>query len=131
MNRVAIIDIGSNSIKFLVGEKQADGTVKTIVDKNDIARLGEGLRETGVISAEAMKRNAEAVARFAQEARDNGADEIVSVGTMALRSAGNSADFVAMVKEMCGVEVQVIPGEEEARLSYQFSPACPSPTATW
>lgn len=118
MNRVAIIDIGSNSIKFLVGEKQADGTVKTIVDKNDIARLGEGLRETGVISAEAMQRNAEAVARFAQEAKENGADKIVSVGTMALRSAGNSADFVKMVKELCGVEVQIIPGEEEARLSY-------------
>ncbi|MGN0158822.1 MAG: hypothetical protein ACI39W_06760 [Brotaphodocola sp.] len=118
MKRVGIIDIGSNSIKFFVGEKGEDGTIKTIVDKNDIARLGEGLRETGRISDEALERNAQSVAAFAAEAKENGAEKIVSVGTMALRSAANSADFVARVKELCGVEVQIIPGEEEARLSY-------------
>lgn len=118
MKRVGIIDIGSNSIKFFVGEKCEDGTIKTIIDKNDIARLGEGLRETGRISDEALERNAQSVAAFAAEAKENGADMIVSVGTMALRSAANSADFVARVKELCGVEVQIIPGEEEARLSY-------------
>ncbi len=118
MKRVGIIDIGSNSIKFFVGEKCEDGTIKTIIDKNDIARLGEGLRETGRISDEALERNAQSVAAFAAEAKELGADQIVSVGTMALRSAANSADFVARVKELCGVEVQIIPGEEEARLSY-------------
>lgn len=118
MKRVGIIDIGSNSIKFFVGEKCEDGTIKTIIDKNDIARLGEGLRETGRISDEALERNAQSVAAFAAEAKENGADMIVSVGTMALRSAANGADFVARVKELCGVEVQIIPGEEEARLSY-------------
>lgn len=118
MKRVGIIDIGSNSIKFFVGEKCEDGTIKTIIDKNDIARLGEGLRETGRISDEALERNAQSVAVFAAEAKENGADMIVSVGTMALRSAANGADFVARVKELCGVEVQIIPGEEEARLSY-------------
>jgi len=118
MKRVAIIDIGTNSIKFFVGERQEDGTIKTIVDKNDIAQLGEGLRETGVICPEALERNAQSVAAFAKEAIENGAEKIVSVGTMALRTAKNSADFVARVKELCGVEVQVIPGEEEARLSY-------------
>ena len=118
MKRIAIIDIGTNSIKFFVGERQEDGTIKTIVDKNDIAQLGEGLRETGVINPEALERNAQSVAAFAKEATENGAEKIVSVGTMALRTAKNSADFVARVKELCGVEVQVIPGEEEARLSY-------------
>ena len=118
MKRVAIIDIGTNSIKFFVGERMEDGTIKTIVDKNDIAQLGEGLRETGVINPEALERNAQSVAAFAKEATENGAEKIVSVGTMALRTAKNSADFVARVKELCGVEVQVIPGEEEARLSY-------------
>ena len=118
MKRVAIIDIGTNSIKFFVGERMEDGTIKTIIDKNDIAQLGEGLRETGVICPEALERNAQSVATFAKEAVENGAEKIVSVGTMALRVAKNSADFVARVKELCGVEVQVIPGEEEARLSY-------------
>ena len=55
---------------------------------------------------------------FAAKARELGAEKIVAVGTMALRSAENSAAFVARAKELSGVEVQVIPGEEEARLSY-------------
>lgn len=116
MKRAAIIDIGSNSIKLLVGE--GDGTVRTIAEKSEVARLGEGVWKSGVLSAAAMERSAEVVARFARQARENGAEKIVGVGTMALRSAGNSGDFVKMVRELCGVEVQIIPGEEEARLSY-------------
>lgn len=118
MARKAIIDIGSNSIKFFVGELAADKTIKTIEDANDIARLGEGLDKTGAISPEAMQRNVDGVAKFAARAKELGADEIVSVGTMALRKASNSADFIAAVKKACGVEVKIIPGEEEARLSY-------------
>ena len=118
MKRVAVIDIGSNSIKFFVGEQGTDSTIQTIVDKNDIARLGEGLSETGRIRDEALERNAQSVAAFAAEAKELGADIIVCVGTMALRSAANSADFVVRVKGLCGIEVQIIPGEEEARLSY-------------
>ena len=118
MKKVAIIDIGSKSIKFFVGEKQEDGTIKTLLDTNDIAALGEGLSKTGRISDEALERNAQSVKNFAEKARELGADKIVAVGTMALRSAENSADFVARTKELCGVEVQIIPGEEEARLSY-------------
>ena len=100
MNKIAIIDIGSKSIKFFVGERNADGSISTILDTNNIAARGEGLAQTGRISDEALERNAQAV------------------GTMALRSAANSADFVKRVKDLCGVEVQIIPGEEEARLSY-------------
>ena len=118
MKKVAIIDIGSKSIKFFVGEKAEDGSIRTILDTNDIAALGEGLSKTGRISDEALERNAQSVATFAAKARELGAEKIVSVGTMALRSAENSADFVARVKELCNVDVQIIPGEEEARLSY-------------
>lgn len=118
MKRAAIIDIGSNSIKFLVGEKRPDGAVKTVVDQNDVARLGEGLWESGVLSEAAMERNAQAVARFVKTAKEHGAEEIVCVGTMALRSAANGAEFVKRVRDLCGVEVRILPGEEEARLSY-------------
>lgn len=118
MKRIGIIDIGSNSIKFFVGEKREDGTIATIIDENDIARLGEGLKDTGRISDEALERNAQSVAAFAAKAKENGAEQIISIGTMALRTASNSADFVKRVKELCDVDVQIIPGEEEARLSY-------------
>ncbi|MCL2498787.1 MAG: Ppx/GppA family phosphatase [Defluviitaleaceae bacterium] len=115
---VAVIDVGSNSIKYILGGLNTDGTLKTIADENDIARLGEGLRETGVISPEAMERNIAAISVFANKARDAGADEIRCVGTMALRNAGNTADFIRRVKDTADITLSVIPGEEEARLSY-------------
>jgi len=118
MSRKAIIDVGSNSIKFFLGDLGQDGVLRTVMDENDIARLGEGLRETGVISSEAMRRNSEAIAGFTEKARANGADEIVCVGTMALRNAKNSDEFLKLVKETSAVELRVIPGDEEARLSY-------------
>ena len=118
MKCIAIIDIGSNSIKFLVGERRPDGTVATLADHNAPVRLGEGLWKSGVLSDAAMERNAAAVARFAALAREKGAEEAVCVGTMALRSAANSVDFLRLVRERCGLSVRVIPGEEEARLSY-------------
>lgn len=118
MSRKAIIDIGSNSIKFFVGELAADKTITTVLDTNDIARLGENLNKTGMICPEAMERNVASVANFCAKAKELGADEIAAVGTMALRTASNSAEFVEKVKAACGLEVQIIPGEEEARLSY-------------
>ena len=118
MSRKAIIDIGSNSIKFFVGELAADKTITTVLDTNDIARLGENLNKTGMICPEAMERNVASVANFCAKAKELGANEIVAVGTMALRTASNSAEFVEKVKAACGLEVQIIPGEEEARLSY-------------
>ena len=118
MRKMAVIDIGTNSIKFCVGERAEDGGIVILMDENDIARLGDGLRDTGSIAPEALERNAASVARFAQMAREQGAEDIVAVGTMALRSAKNSGDFIARVRELCNVSVTVIPGEEEARLSY-------------
>ena len=118
LNRKAVIDVGSSSIKFFLGELLEDGSLRTIFDENDIQRIGEGLRKTGEISPEAMARNIDALSRFAKKAKDNGADEIICIGTMALRNATNAVDFLKKARESCGVKVKVISGEEEARLSY-------------
>lgn len=113
----AVIDVGTNSIKFHAARKKADGSLETVLDQNDIARLGEGLRETGLIAPEALERNALSVAAFAEKARELGAVPEI-VGTMALRTARNADAFVKRVKELTGLDLRVIPGEEEARLSY-------------
>lgn len=118
MERLSVIDIGTNSIKFCVAQKASDGTLEVLKDANDIARLGEGLRETGLISPEALERNAQSVAAFAKEAEEMGVSRVLAVGTMALRTAKNTADFTARVKELCGLTVDVLPGDEEARLAY-------------
>lgn len=115
----AIIDVGTNSIKFCLAESDShDGSFTVIKDANNIAKLGEGLRETGSIAPEALERNAQAVAEFVKTAQEAGCDDIHIVGTMALRTAKNSADFCARAKELCGIAPRVIPGEEEAQLSY-------------
>ncbi len=118
MERLSVIDIGTNSIKFCVAQKAPDGTLEVLKDANDIARLGEGLRETGLISPEALERNAQSVAAFAKEAEEMEVSRVLAVGTMALRTAKNTADFTARVKELCGLTVDVLPGDEEARLAY-------------
>ena len=118
MDRKAVIDIGTNSIKLYVAERAPDGSLGSIIDRNNIARLGEGMDDSGLLKTEAIERNARAVADFVDLARANGAGEIVAVGTMALRTAKNSADFVSAVRSLSGIGVQVIPGEEEAELAY-------------
>ena len=114
----AVIDVGTNSIKFHVARKRPDGSLETILDENDIARLGEGLRETGKISPEPLERNARSVENFVKKARSMGIKSPVIVGTMALRTASNAREFVSRVKELTDLDVRIIPGEEEARLSW-------------
>ena len=116
--RYAVIDVGTNSVKFHIGERAADGTWKTIVDRAEVTRLGEGLEETGRLNREPIERTVEAIAAMADEARRNGVAAIAAVGTAGLRIAANSAELVNAVQARCGVEVEVIPGEEEARLAY-------------
>jgi exopolyphosphatase/guanosine-5'-triphosphate,3'-diphosphate pyrophosphatase len=116
--RYAVIDVGTNSVKFHIAERRADGVWRTLVDRAEITRLGEGVAETGVLSREPMERTIEAIAAMVDEARQSGADDIAAVGTAGLRLAPNSAVFVAGVQARCGGDVEVIPGEEEARLAY-------------
>jgi len=119
----AVIDVGTNSVKFHVAERLADGSWRTLVDRAEVTRLGEGIAETGDIAPEAIARTVEAIAGMADEARAHGASALVAAGTMGMRSAGNSDEFIAAVAERCGVTIEVIPGKEEARLAYQAAKA--------
>jgi exopolyphosphatase/guanosine-5'-triphosphate,3'-diphosphate pyrophosphatase len=116
--RFAVIDVGTNSVKFHIGEREADGEWKTIVDRAEVTRLGEGLDETGQLGDEPISRTIEAIAAMADEAGRSGVDAIAAVGTAGLRLAPNRAGLVDAVRERTGIEVEVIPGEEEGRLAY-------------
>lgn len=117
MGKYAILDIGTNSIKFFLTEI-VDGKQNTIVDTNNISRLGEGLLKTGKISEESMDRNITALRDFKQQAEEYNADQLVAVGTMCLRSADNASVFIKRVKDELDISIEVIDGKEEARLSY-------------
>jgi exopolyphosphatase / guanosine-5'-triphosphate,3'-diphosphate pyrophosphatase len=114
----AVIDVGTNSVKFHIGERRDDGSWATIVDRAEVTRLGEGIAESGGIAPPAIERTVEAIAGMADEARRHGSSELVAVGTMGMRSARNSDELVARVRERCGVTIEVIQGEEEGRLAY-------------
>ena len=118
MPKYAVIDVGTNSVKFNISEKRKDGTWRTVVDRAEITRLGEGLEKTGEISPEAMERTVSAISAMVAEARKNDVAAIAAVGTMGLRTARNSQQFIDVVEKRCSVRIEVIPGEEEGRLAY-------------
>jgi exopolyphosphatase/guanosine-5'-triphosphate,3'-diphosphate pyrophosphatase len=95
-----------------------DGSWTPIVDRAEVTRLGEGLDDAGELQPEPIDRTVAAIAAMVDEARGHDVTEIVAVGTAGLRLASNSATFLDRAREEAGIQVEVIPGEEEARLAY-------------
>ncbi|MGO4835630.1 hypothetical protein AB4144_25620, partial [Rhizobiaceae sp. 2RAB30] len=126
-DRYAVIDAGTNSIKFHIGERNQDGTWKMIADRAELTRLGEGLADTGKISDPALDRTADAIAGMAAEATRMGVRAIAAVGTAGLRIASNSADIISDIRRRTGVQIEVVSGDEEARLAYLATTAALGP----
>ena len=116
--RFAVIDVGTNSVKFHIGEPAGDGTWRAVVDRAELTRLGEGLEQSGIIAAAALERTATAIADMADEARRNRCVAIAAVGTAGLRIARNADDVIDTIRSRTGVTIEIIPGEEEGRLAY-------------
>jgi exopolyphosphatase / guanosine-5'-triphosphate,3'-diphosphate pyrophosphatase len=116
--RYAVVDVGTNSVKFHIGERAADGAWQPVIDRAEVTRLGEQRGEDGRLRPEAIERTADAVAGMVAEARAAGVLAVAAVGTAGLRMAPNATDFVDAVLTRCGVEVEIVSGEEEARLAY-------------
>jgi exopolyphosphatase/guanosine-5'-triphosphate,3'-diphosphate pyrophosphatase len=116
--RYAVIDVGTNSVKFHIGERAVDGAWRALVDRAEVTRLGQDLESTGRLGDDAIQRTVQAIAGMAAEAARNDVESIVAVGTAGLRLAPNRETLVDAVRHVPGVDVEVIPGEEEARLAY-------------
>ena len=116
--RYAVIDAGTNSIKFHIGERDLEGRWRTVVDRAELTRLGEGLAQQGVIIDAALERTAAAIAGMVDEAKRHGVRAIAAVGTAGLRIARNGNEVVAAIQARTGVDIEVISGEEEGRLAY-------------
>jgi exopolyphosphatase / guanosine-5'-triphosphate,3'-diphosphate pyrophosphatase len=116
--RYAGIDVGTNSVKLHIGGRALDGEWRTIADRAEITRLGEGLDESGRLMPGPVARTVDAIAAMVDEAEQNGVEAIAAVGTAGLRIAPNRDELIAAVRERTGVEVEVISGEEESRLAY-------------
>jgi exopolyphosphatase / guanosine-5'-triphosphate,3'-diphosphate pyrophosphatase len=116
--RYAVIDVGTNSVKFHVADRFEGGVWRPVADRADVTRLGQGLEQTGRLDPEAMQRTIGAIGGMVDEARRDGAEAITMVGTAGLRIAANSAEFVEQLQAATGVELEVISGEDEGRLAY-------------
>lgn len=117
--KIAAIDIGSNSVRLMMW---ADG--KTLYKTLNTTRLGEGLVSTGSMTQSAIVRTAVAVRDFAARAKEEGAERVFAFATAAVRSASNRADFLKAVREEAGIDVDVISGEEEARIGILGALGC-------
>jgi exopolyphosphatase/guanosine-5'-triphosphate,3'-diphosphate pyrophosphatase len=118
-DRYAVIDVGTNSIKFLVAELGAHGQYHVVVDRAEVTRLGQGIDAGGEIVPEALERALVAVDGMAEEATALGVRAMAAVGTAGLRAAKNREAVLEAIRSRCGVSIRVIPGEEEGRLAYQ------------
>ena len=116
--RYAVIDAGTNSIKFHIGERAPDGAWRTVVDRAEVTRMGEGFGQERVITEAAQERAVLAIQGMVEEARRHQVQAIAAVGTAGLRIASNGPDVVSAIAARTGVQVEVISGEEEGRLAY-------------
>lgn len=117
MNRLAAIDLGTNTIRLLIVEVAQDRSWRPVAETQTIARLGEGVRASGQLSEAAMERAVATVAEFCSQARELGTERILIVGTSAVREAANRTAFLERLRLVTGQQVQIVPGEEEARLA--------------
>ncbi len=116
LERYASIDIGSNTIKLLIAERDSLGAFRPVLEAAAPTRLGEGihakrLRET------AIRRTLDALGVFSTHCKEHQATRMAAVGTSALRDAANRDEFISRAAAQ-GVDIEAISGDEEARLSF-------------
>ncbi len=118
LSRVGVVDIGSNSVRLVV----FDGAARSpayFYNEKIMCGLGSGMAETGRLHPEGRARALSALRRFTLLAEGMGISPLTAVATAAVRDAEDGADFCAEVARETGLDIWVIDGEEEARLSAQ------------
>jgi len=113
---LAGIDIGTNTLRLLIAEL-GPALYREIGSDRRITRLGQDLDRAGVLSREARERSIETLADFSATVKKHAVRQVDAAGTSALRKASNSREFITEVKQRTGLDIRVIPGEEEARLT--------------
>jgi exopolyphosphatase/guanosine-5'-triphosphate,3'-diphosphate pyrophosphatase len=117
VSRVAAIDCGTNSIRLLIADI-AGGNFKEVLRTMEIVRLGQGVDQNKAFHPDAIDRTLKAVELFRDQIASKGVEKIRFCATSATRDASNRNLFIDGVRDILGIEVEVIPGEEEAELSF-------------
>jgi len=117
VSRVAAIDCGTNSIRLLIADIAGDN-FKEVLRTMEIVRLGQGVDQNKAFHPDAIDRTLKAVELFRDQIVSKGVEKIRFCATSATRDATNRSLFTDGVRDILGIEVEVIPDEEEAELSF-------------
>lgn len=118
MKRIAFIDLGSNSVRFVIYEISKTGSYRLIYQEKNSVRLSENMWGSQKLTNEAMERSLRSLKAFVHMAEAMEVDTIKAVATAAVRLAKNGDIFIKTVKEQTGLDLECIAGEEEARLGF-------------
>jgi len=114
--RIAVVDVGSNSLRLVVFERLG-AALLPLLNEKVMCGLGRGIAHTGRLNRDGVELAYANVQRFVALARALAVDHLAIIATAAVREARDGADFAAAIERLCGVPVRVIDGAEEARLS--------------
>lgn len=119
IKKIASIDIGTNTIRMAVWEKDTVGNFREIHSNRAIVRLGEGMSSGKRLLDHRMKKAVDVLSEFKRECEEIGDVKICAVATSAVREAENKTEFVDKVRSETQIEIEVISWEEEARLTLE------------
>ena len=117
--RLAAIDIGTNSIHMIVVAAESDGGYQVLGRERAMVQLGKSGLGDGALSEPAMRDGLETLVKMTTLARLKGTERVVAVATSAVREAANGSDFLARVRAQTGLDVQLLTGVEEGRLIFR------------
>ncbi|MBA5851367.1 Ppx/GppA family phosphatase [Clostridium sp. cel8] len=118
MDKIAIIDIGSNSMRIVIVKISKDRAYEVLDELKYSVRLGKDMTENGALSEDRIKAAMEALAHFKRLCDANNVNKIIAVATEAVRKASNKIEFIKMVKEKFQIDVRILTGEEESYYDY-------------
>lgn len=113
---VAVIDIGSNSVRLVVYEALARSLV-TVFNEKALCGLGREVQTTGLLTEDAVSKALVALKRFRALIRVMKVGKVFAIATAACRDAKNGPDFIAEAERICGVTIEILSGPREAKLS--------------
>ena len=116
--RVAVVDIGTNSTRLLIADVGPDGRIDERQRHSRVTRLGEGVDTDGRLKPAAIDRVCAALADYARLIAADRAGLATAVLTSAVRDAVNGPEFVALVADRYDLDARLIPGDQEARLTF-------------
>ena len=118
MQRIAIIDIGSNSARLVISHIYKNGAYNMVYNQKEALRLSQKLDKTGRLTEEAFASTLETMKSFAYMCRLYNADKTIAVATAAIRSAPNGPELTRLVEAETGITLHIITGNTEAYISY-------------